>query len=98
MKGTLLVDGWTLKRGEGVLGLNFGFIDEGWNWTIVTLGLVHVRGSHSGQKILESVMAVLHKYGLQEKVNFSFLAILQKKQRIVISMFYLLTGGICYYG
>ena len=62
------LDGWTSPFQTSFLAVTAHWIDDNWVQQDVTLGFECLKGSHSGEALMETFVKVVERFNLQQKV------------------------------
>ena len=62
------LDGWTSPFQMSFLAVTAHWIDDNWVQHDVTLGFELLKGSHTGQLLMETFVKVMERFNLQQKV------------------------------
>jgi hypothetical protein len=62
------LDGWTSPFQTSFLTVTAHWINDGWVQQDVTLGFEHLKGSHTGEALMEAFIKVVERFKLQQKV------------------------------
>ncbi|GBC46886.2 zinc finger BED domain-containing protein 4-like [Rhizophagus irregularis DAOM 181602=DAOM 197198] len=65
---SLITDIWTMKNGQGYIGVTCTYIDSNFVLNEITLTVNHIRYPHTAQHIAESLEETLEEWKLREKV------------------------------
>ena len=62
------LDGWTSPFQTSFLAVTAHWINDDWVQQDVTLGFEHLKGSHTGEALMEAFINVVEQFNLQQKV------------------------------
>lgn len=62
------LDGWTNPFQSSFLAVTAHWIDDNWTQQDVTLGFEHLKGSHTGEALMQAFIKVVERFDLRQKV------------------------------
>ena len=62
------LDGWTSPFQASFLAVTAHWIDDNWEQKDVTLGFEHLKGSHTGEALMQAFIKVVERFNLQQKI------------------------------
>ncbi|CAG7719682.1 unnamed protein product, partial [Allacma fusca] len=69
ISGTLILDIWSSKRKDSVLGVKFRAIDDNFQPQTRTIGIIEFNKQHTGEAIRSEFNQLLERFSLHEKVS-----------------------------